>query len=71
MRTAIIIILLCIGGISHAQNITDVVFNSDFAAQVKSIDEFICRFNGTETKPVLRKMLNGKETICYPYLISK
>lgn len=55
MRTAIIIFLLCIGGISHAQNITDVVFNSDFAAQVKSIDEFICRFNGIETKPGIAK----------------
>jgi len=55
MKTVIITFLLCSGGFSHAQNITDVVFNYDFAAQVKSVNEFICRFNGTETKPGIKK----------------
>ncbi len=60
MKTLLIVFLLCVGGFSHAQKITDVVFNSDFAAQVKSIDEFICRFNGVETKPGIAKNAQWK-----------
>lgn len=60
MKIAIISFLFCVGGgLSRAQNITDIGFNSDFAAQVKSIDEFICRFNGAETKPGLEKDSQG------------
>lgn len=31
----------------------DMTINKDFAAQVKSVDEFIARFNGDESKPEL------------------
>lgn len=34
-----------------AQNVPDMTLNSHFEAQVKSIDEFISRFNGAETHP--------------------
>lgn len=54
-KTVIIAFFLCVGGFAHAQDVTDAVLNSDFAAQVKSIDEFICRFNGTEIKPEITK----------------
>lgn len=37
-----------------AQSFPDMVWGKDFAAQVKSIDEFIQRFNGEETHPDLK-----------------
>lgn len=47
MINRILTILLTLWSIQiNAQTIHDL--NSEFAAQVKSIDEFICRFNGTE-----------------------
>lgn len=38
-----------------SQTVPGMALNADFAAQVKSIDEFICRFNGTETNPEIKK----------------
>lgn len=55
MKTLLTAILLCLGVSSLAQNIAPAAFGYDFAAQVKSVDEFICRFNGTETKPGIAK----------------
>lgn len=43
-----------------AQSLLDLTFNSDFAAQVKSIDEFICRFNGTEVNPEIKNDSNQR-----------
>lgn len=43
-----------------AQHIPDMTLKSNFAAQVKSIDEFINRFNGTETNPEVRCDLNQR-----------
>lgn len=37
-----------------AQSFPDLIFENDFAAQVKSIDEFIQRFNGKESHPDLK-----------------
>lgn len=44
-----------------AQSFPDMILNKDFAAQVKSIDEFIQRFNGEESHPEVKadnRMLN-------------
>lgn len=44
-----------------AQSVPDTTLDKDFAAQVKSIDEFIQRFNGEETHPEIgdgNRMLN-------------
>lgn len=35
----------------QAQNIPDMTLSSDFRAEVKSLEEFMSRFNGTESKP--------------------
>lgn len=43
-----------------AQILFDSVFNSDFAAQVKSIDEFINRFNGTEMNKQIKNDSTGR-----------
>lgn len=43
-----------------AQGLLDLTVNSDFAAQVKSIDEFICRFNGTELNPEIKNDSNQR-----------
>lgn len=39
---------------ASAQSLLDLSLNADFAAQVKSIDEFICRFNGIELNPEIK-----------------
>lgn len=38
-----------------SQGIDDMTLEGRFAAQVKSFDEFLCRFNGTESKPEIPK----------------
>lgn len=45
---------------ANAQIISNTTLNTDFAAQVKSIDEFICRFNGTEANPEIKKDTNWR-----------
>lgn len=50
-----IILLFFVVQDAFSQNLLDITFNEDFSAQVKSIDEFICRFNGTESKPGIVK----------------
>lgn len=55
MRFLIIICLVLFAPQIHAQTaLPDPTLAKDFAAQVKSIDEFMARFNGTETKPDVR-----------------
>lgn len=45
---------------ANAQSFPDMTLDKDFAAQVKSIDEFIQRFNGEETHPELK---DGNRTL--------
>lgn len=45
--------------------IVDLVLNSDFVSQVKSIDEFICRFNGSEiNSEIVCDTLSRQSNIC-------
>ena len=44
-----------------AQHIVDMAFKHNFEAQVKSIDEFINRFNGTESNPDIRRDSNQRK----------
>jgi hypothetical protein len=39
----------------NAQTIPNTTLSSDFRAEVKSLDEFMARFNGTESKPGIKK----------------
>ena len=43
--------------------ISDPTLNKDFAAQVKSVDEFIARFNGKESKPGLDSKTKRRDNI--------
>lgn len=45
---------------ADAQSFPDITLDKDFAAQVKSVDEFIQRFNGEETHPELK---DGNRTL--------
>ncbi len=52
MKTLIMIILFaCSIQAMDKVIISDPTLKKDFAAQVKSVDEFIARFNGKESKP--------------------
>lgn len=55
IKSTITISALFVAQYTFSQNLLDITFNEDFAAQVKSVDEFICRFNGTESKPGIAK----------------
>ena len=43
--------------------ISDPTLKKDFAAQVKSVDEFIARFNGKESKPGLNSKSKRRDNI--------
>ena len=43
-----------------AQTIQDLAFSSQFRAEVKSLDEFMARFNGIESKPGINEDQNGR-----------
>lgn len=56
MRNALFaFLILAIQSVCAQTTLPDPTLEKDFAAQVKSIDEFMARFNGTETKPNVRK----------------
>lgn len=44
----------------QAQNIPDMTLSSDFRAEVKSLEEFMSRFNGTESKPGIKDDENSR-----------
>lgn len=48
-------VVLAVHSIFAQTVLPDPTLEQDFAAQVKSIDEFMARFNGTETKPNVRQ----------------
>lgn len=52
--------LLLLSTHAKAQAIADNTFKKDFAAQVKSLDEFVARFNGEESKPGIYKDANWR-----------
>ena len=56
---AIVFSLIAILGMS-AQSYFDESLSSDFSAQVKSLEEFQARFNGTESKPGLEEGENPR-----------
>ena len=45
---------------SNAQSLPDTELKENFAAQVKSIDEFICRFNGSESHPSISDTVDNR-----------
>lgn len=54
IKTTIIALFACSIQAIGQTNLPDMTLEIDFAAQVKSLDEFIARFNGDETKPGLK-----------------
>lgn len=62
MRTLIFILCLFLNmGLLYANIQEDIVLNQQFQSQVKSVDEFIQRFNGKETNPLIVDSLNTRE----------
>lgn len=56
MRNITITLFIFLSSLSAlAQGIDDMTLEGRFAAQVKSFDEFLGRFNGTESKPGIEK----------------
>lgn len=56
------VLLLRIGGTADAQVAeVDINLKRDFQAQVKSIDEFMARFNGDESKPGIAGTADGRK----------
>ena len=53
MRLGILLLMLCTCMLQAVgqNHLPDMTMERDFAAQVKSIDEFMARFNGVETNP--------------------
>ena len=46
--------------VARAQSLPDLLMAQDFAAQVKSVDEFIQRFNGTESHPAVPDSVDAR-----------
>lgn len=56
MKSISITLILILSSLSvFAQGIDDMTLEGRFAAQIKSFDEFLGRFNGTESKPGIEK----------------
>lgn len=64
MKTLIMIVLFACSIQAMGQSyISDPTLKKDFAAQVKSVDEFIARFNGKESKPGLNSKSKRRDNI--------
>ena len=58
MRKVLSLLTLVLYAEAMSQTLPDPVLNAEFSAQVKSIDEFINRFNGTESNPEVKNDSN-------------
>ncbi len=59
-RSGIVLLFYCMISVAHAQVLLDKSINSEFEAQVKSLDEFRMRFNGKESKPGIKEDENSR-----------
>lgn len=63
IKTTLFALIACSIQAIGQTHLPDMTLEKDFVAQVKSIDEFIARFNGKETKPGLVSENNHRDNI--------